>query len=198
MAAFLQIKDRWRVQVRRKGHPSYNGTFATKAEAERWARSVEAQLDAGKRPEARNLIGNAYRVRDVISDYRRLRANSRPVADDSNEHYQLKRLAAHMGEKDSLTLATEDLIEFCRERAEDGAGPYTINMDIGKLGTVLRLVFGVKHLAIPDIVAQSRPALNHLGLIGGEGGASAVRTMMSFQAFWRGWPGSVARSMPMR
>lgn len=169
MASILQIKGRWRAQVRRKGHPAYTETFGTKAEAERWARAVESQIDSGRRPQGRVVIGHAYLLRDVIRDYRRLRANSRPVDDESNEHYQLKRLARHMGERDALSLTTDDLVEFCRERAEDGAGPYTINMDIGKLGTVLRLVFGVKRLVVPDVVAQARPALTHLGLIGGGG-----------------------------
>lgn len=169
MPSIIQIKDRWRAQVRRKGHPSYTETFGTKAEAERWGRAVEAQIDAGKRPEGRIVVGRAYLVRDVIIDYRKLRASSRPIADDSTEHYQLKCLTRHLGSRDALSLSTEDLIEFCRERAEDGAGPYTINMDIGKLGTVLRLVFGVKHLIVNDVVAQSRPALSHLGLIGGGG-----------------------------
>jgi len=169
MASIIQIKGRWRAQVRRKGHPAYTETFATKAEAERWARNVEAQIDAGRRPEGRVVMGHAYLLREVIQDYRRLRASSRPVADDSNEHYQLKRLATHLGDLDALSLSVDDLVGFCRARAEDGAGPYTINMDIGKLGTVLRLVFGVKHLIVPDVVGQARPLLNHLGLIGGGG-----------------------------
>jgi len=169
MPSILQIKGRWRAQVRRKGHPAYTETFGTKAEAERWARNVEAQIDAGRRPEGRVVMSRAYLVRDVVMDYRRLRVSSRPVADDSNEHYQLKRLAAHLGDLDALSLSVDDLVSFCRARAEDGAGPYTINMDIGKLGTVLRLVFGVKHLSAPDVVAQARPLLNHLGLIGGGG-----------------------------
>ena len=169
MASIIQINSRWRAQVRRKGHPAYTETFGTRAEAERWARQVEAQIDAGRSPEGRVLMGHAYLLRDVVQDYRRLRASSRPIADDSTEHYQLKNLARHLGDRDSLSLTVDDLVGFCRERAEDGAGPYTINMDIGKLGTVLRLVFGVKHLNVPDVVAQARPALTHLGLIGGGG-----------------------------
>ncbi|MCL1962227.1 MAG: site-specific integrase [Desulfovibrionaceae bacterium] len=169
MASIIQINGRWRAQVRRKGHPAYTETFGTRAEADRWARHVETQIDAGRRPEGRAVMGRAYLLRDVVQDYRRLRAGARPVADDSNEHYQLKRLAEHLGERDALSLTVDDLVGFCRARAEDGAGPYTINMDVGKLGTVLRLVFGVKRLAVPDVVAQARPALSHLGLIGGGG-----------------------------
>lgn len=39
---------RWQAQVRRKGHPPAMMTFRTRAEAERWAKSVEAEMDAGR------------------------------------------------------------------------------------------------------------------------------------------------------
>lgn len=169
MASIIQIKNRWRAQVRRKGHPAYTQTFGTEAEAVRWGRLIEAQIDAGRRPDGRTVMGHTYLLADVVADYRRLRGSSRPVRDDSNEHYQLKRLAQHLGDRDALSLTVDDLVGFCRARAEDGAGPYTINMDVGKLGTVLRLVCAVKHLNVPDVVAQARPALAHLGLIGGGG-----------------------------
>ena len=114
-------------------------------------------------------MGRAFLLRDVIDEYRRLRGSTRPIRDDSNEHYMLRKLAAHLGERDALMLTVDDLVGFARERAEDGAGPYTVNMDLGKLGTVLRLVSGAKHLNLPDVVAQARPVLSHLGLIGGGG-----------------------------
>lgn len=169
MASIINIKGRWRAQVRRKGHPAYTETFATKAQAQEWARRLEAQIDAGKRPEGRSVIGRAYLVSDAIQEYRRLRAHSRPIADDSNDHYTLKRLSRHLGEMDVFALSVDDLVGFARVRAEEGAGPYTVNMDVGKLGTVLRLVSGVKHLNLPDVVASARPVLDHLGLIGGGG-----------------------------
>ena len=169
LASILQVNGSWRAQVRRKGHPAYTQTFATKAQAEAWARQVEAQIDAGKRPDGRAVLGRAYLVRDAIDEYRKLRAHTRPVADDSSEHYQLKSLARELGGHDVLALSVDDLVGFARARAEDGAGPYTVNMDLGKLGTVLRLVSGVKRLNLPDVVTMARPVLHHLGLIGGGG-----------------------------
>lgn len=169
MASIINIRGRWRAQVRRKGFPSYTETFGTKAAAEAWARRVEAMIDAGRPPDGRVLLGRAYLVRDAVRDYRALRATSRPISDQSSEHYQLSTLAALLGDHDAAALTVDDLVGFCRVRAEEGAGPYTINMDIGKLGTVLRLVSGVKHLNLPDIVATARPVLAHLDLIGGGG-----------------------------
>lgn len=37
----------WQVKVRRKGYPDQSRTFDSKAEADKWARSVEAELDKG-------------------------------------------------------------------------------------------------------------------------------------------------------
>lgn len=169
MASIINIKGRWRAQVRRKGFPSYTETFATKAQAAAWARRIEAMIAEGKRPDVQAVLGRAYLVRDAIADYRKLRSQARPISDQSNEHYTLKRLERGLGSLDAAALRVDDLVGFCRVRAEEGAGPYTINMDIGKLGTVLRLVSGVNALELPDVVAQARPALAHLGLIGGGG-----------------------------
>lgn len=169
MASIIQIKGRWRAQVRRKGHPSYCETFPTKAAAEAWARKIEAQIDLGKAPRAADVMGRRYMVADAVADYRKLRMGTRPIADDSTEHYTLKHLAQHLGKIDAQALTVDDLVGYCRIRSEEGAGGYTCNMDVSKLGTVLRLVSGVKHLGLPDIVAQARPVLRHLGLIHGGG-----------------------------
>lgn len=168
MASILQVKGKWRAQVRRKGHPPYTQTFAVKAQAEAWARQVEAAIDAG-RPPPQALVMGGLTVGEAVREYRRLRATGRPVADDSNDHYTLRRIERLLGARDAVALTVDDLVGFCRVRAEEGAGPYTINGDVGKLGTVLRLVFGVRHIHAPDIVAQARPALAHLGLVGGGG-----------------------------
>ena len=93
MASILQVKGRWRAQVRRKGWPVYTKTFPTKAAAEKWARTIEADIDAGVLPGAAAVAARRYTVADLIEDYRRLRAQSRPVLDTTTEHYNLRRLA---------------------------------------------------------------------------------------------------------
>ena len=47
----------WQARVRRKGYPPVMKTFETKAEAKRWARLVESEMDHGayvSREEAEN------------------------------------------------------------------------------------------------------------------------------------------------
>lgn len=169
MASIINRDGKWRALVRRKGHPSYCQTFGNKAQAVAWARQIEADIDRGRAPEATSVLGRAYTLANCIADYRKLRGSSRPVADDSNEHYMLRALDRLLGTIDVTVLQPADLVAFCQTRSDEGAGPYTCNMDIGKLGTVLRLVGVHKRLALPDVVGQARPLLAHMGLIGGGG-----------------------------
>ncbi|MFM7703455.1 MAG: site-specific integrase, partial [Rubrivivax sp.] len=90
MASILKIADKWRALVRRKGHPHYCRTFSSKAQAEAWARQIEADIDRGQSPPAAKIIGKALLLRDVITAYRDLRDRSRPISDASNEHYMLR------------------------------------------------------------------------------------------------------------
>lgn len=169
MASIIQINGKWRALIRRKGHPSYCQTFATKAQAATWARGIEADIDRGQISAPRTVVGQVVLVSDLIDTYRKLREKKRPVRDDSNEHYMLKALEKGLGSLDVSRLSTQDLIAYAEARSEGGAGPYTVNMDISKLGTVLRLAGAVKKLKLPDVVGEARPALNHAGLIGDGG-----------------------------
>lgn len=165
MATIIKSGAGWRAQVRRAGAKSISKSFPTKAAAQAWARQIEAQIDRG---EYREQSGAT--VETVIEEYRKLRAASgREALDTSNEHYQLKILAERLGDKQAEGLEVADLVEFCQGRRNEGAGPYTINMDVGKLGTVLRHTAAVLRLRVPDVVGQARPVLHHLGLIGGGG-----------------------------
>lgn len=165
MATITKIGERWRVQIRRVGVKPITKRFAAKAEAVAWARRVETQIDGGE-----YQASNAILLARVIEDYRKLRERSgREVLDTSNEHYQLRCLARWLGDKQAEALRVSDLVAFAQARKKEGAGPYTINMDVSKLGTVLRHMGAVLDLRIPDVVGQARPVLAHLGLIGGGG-----------------------------
>ncbi len=164
MASIIKRNGKWRALVRRKGHAAACKTHSTKAAAEAWARSIEAALDAGK-----PLPGVDVTVADLIHEYRRLRAAARPISDASTEHYVLRTLDRMLGALTAQRLGVDDLIAFARQRRDEGAGPYTINMDISKLATVLRYAGAARRLVLPDVTGAARPLLTHLGLIGGGG-----------------------------
>ena len=47
MASFRQRNNKWQARISRDGHPDQVKTFEAKADAERWARSVESDMDKG-------------------------------------------------------------------------------------------------------------------------------------------------------
>jgi integrase len=164
MASILQVGAKWRALIRRKGHKSICKTFATKAAAEKWARGIESKLDDGL-----PVAEERTTVADMIETYRKLRDQSRPVRDDSTEHYILRSLTAGLGTLQVARLTPQDLAGYCTRRRDEGAGPYTCNMDVSKLGTVLRYAGMARAVPVPDVAGAARPLLAHLGLIGGGG-----------------------------
>jgi integrase len=169
MASIIKVGEKWRALIRRKGHPSYCKTFRVKAQAEAWARQVETDIDRGTSPAPATIVGRTLLMQDLIQTYRDLRDRSRPISDSSSEHYMLNRIGEGLGERDAMSLTPHDLVAYCQMRKNEGAGPYTCNMEISKLGTVVRFASVALKITAPDVVTSARPLLKHFGLIGGGG-----------------------------
>lgn len=153
----------FRALVRRKGSKTLCRTFAKRKEAERWARQVEADLEAGRVVQR----AGGPTVGDAIKAYRELRETGRrDIAPGSNEHYMLEHLDRDFGDTPVAGLTPQRIAAFCKRRAEDGAGPYTVNMEVSKLGTALKYASISLHGQWGDPVGASRALLEHLGLIG--------------------------------
>lgn len=165
MGSIINRDGRWRAQVRRKGFAPQCKTFASKAEAQRWVRRIEGGIEAGDAP---STVGDIT-IGAVLKAYRKLRDEARPISDSSNEHYMLKALDRGLGDKLLRAVTPDDLVAYAVMRKDEGAGPYTINMDISKLGTALRYGSAKLRISPPDVVGAARPLLTHLRLIGGGG-----------------------------
>jgi len=48
LASYRQRNNQWQVRVRRLGFPDQVRTFSLKHDAERWARSIESDIDRGQ------------------------------------------------------------------------------------------------------------------------------------------------------
>lgn len=163
MASIHKIGDKWRAVIRRKGHKPTSKYFDTRSKAKAWADKIEKAIDEG-RPAA---AADGLTVGSLIERYRGLREKARPISDSSNEHYQLASLMRILGERPADRVTTDDLVGWAQRRADEGAGPYTVNMDLSKLGTVYR--YGGMGLGLTDPTVAARPLLHHLGLISGGG-----------------------------
>jgi len=165
MASIIQIGKKWRAQIRRRGAKPITKTFGTKAEASAWARKTESLIETGEYAPSSSIS-----VGQVIDKYREMReASKREILDTSSEHYQLLTLSHHLGEIPLDRLEVDTLVTFAQTRRAEGAGPYTVNMDISKLGTVLRHMAALLKFRCFDVVGAARPVLHYLGLIGGGG-----------------------------
>jgi hypothetical protein len=56
MATFRKRNDVWHVQIRRRGSPAVTRSFLRKADAQTWARKVEAEADRRGLPVALKVL----------------------------------------------------------------------------------------------------------------------------------------------
>ena len=164
MASILQIGERWRAQIRRPGLKSISKTFPTKKEAEQWARRTESAMD----DQAVALVTADITVGELISEYERMREElGRPIDPASNTRYMLQHLVEDLGPDRVRDLTPQRLVAWAKSRREQGAGGYTINMEVSQLGTVIRHTSGFLRVTLPDVVGAARPLLHYGQLITG-------------------------------
>ncbi len=162
MPSVSYVEGKYRALVRVKGYQHKSKRFVSERAAWKWGRDMEALMLEGRPvPQA----ASQKTVGQLIERYRKLRGASRPIKDDSTAHYTLKQLARTLGAIVAARLSVADLMKWATARRAEGAGPFTINCDLGQLGTVLRYAGD----GLPDIIGAARPKLRHLGLIGGGG-----------------------------
>ena len=108
MASFRKRSGRWQARVLRRGFPDAVKTFATKEDAQKWARSVERQFDIGDfLPQQRS---SSLTLRDLIERYRsevvpKLRGAS-------TEHVRLSTIARLLGHHQATALTPNAVAQY--------------------------------------------------------------------------------------
>lgn len=152
--------QRWHARVRRRGHPEQSETFRTKAEAERWAREVEQQIDTGRfvatsREAERTTLEEALDryAREVTPRKRTHRPELQKIAALRRHDLAGRMLAAVRG---------ADVAALRDELAGRGLAPTTIRLHLAVLShlfTVARTEWGMEGLRNPcDEVAKPSAA----------------------------------------
>lgn len=158
MATIRKLRGRWQAAVRRKGHAPRAKSFDSKAEAERWARDLESQLDrSGTLPDTRpaektTLAQILTRYRDEISPTKRS-----SVTEISRINAVLRRPICH---RTLALLSTADLAANRDERLKTVA-PATVIRELNTISHAIdtaRREWGV-HLAQNPVKLVRRPAL---------------------------------------
>ncbi len=113
MASFRQHGNGWQGRVRRRGYPDIVKTFQTKADAEKWARALESEIDKGHfasiNEAQRNTLGDLIErylvevtpsMKGATEDTIRLKAIMRkPIARWSMANLSAARIAAYRDER---------------------------------------------------------------------------------------------------
>lgn len=165
MASFVKLPSgSWRAIVRRKSR-YISETFRRKDDARAWALEAERQIDRGESPKA----SRTARLRS-FSDLVDLHIDDMKEvgrAPGRSKDATLAMLKRELGSTNMGDLDRERLIRFGRKRAEQGAGPVTLGIDIGTIKLVLTHAAAVHGVAVPvEPVELARVALKRLGLVG--------------------------------
>lgn len=134
MASILKIGDTWRAQVRRKGHKSMSETFPTKTLAVKWAREIEADMDAMRFKDVRGLAN--VTLKKLIDRYSEEIGSAHPFG--KNKTAVLATWVQNHGDKSLSELTDDYLTDFVRARRKGGASGVTIGIDLTYLAGVLK------------------------------------------------------------
>ena len=192
MATVSRSGKKWRAQVRMAGARPLSRSFATKQDAQRWAREQEGLIVQGRgsRPVPRETVG------DVLRAY----LQDAPPAASRSRAAVLRMLERELGPLRLTKLNPQALIRFARRRARDGAGPPTVMMDLIYLRTAVR--HGAIQLELDPTpmlatISASSSHLRHLGLVGSSSERSRRPTdgeLARLRAYWEENP---TRFIPM-
>lgn len=194
MASITRYKGGWRAHIRRAGHPSASKTFATKQEAQRWARDHETKLDQGRRVPSR--------LRTTFGELLTLYRDEINPGAGRSKRLTLAAILTELGSARLAELTPAAFMDYAKKRERAGAGPATILMDFSYISTVLR---HAGHLARADEAAQmalaglhtARTTLRHSGRLAQAQMRTRRPTTRELALLQRHWLEHPPRFIPM-
>ena len=149
----------WEARIRRQGRPTTCKTFETRAEAEKWAREIESEMDRGtfvSRSEAERTTLNEA-ISRYISEY--IPKLSNPDKTERLAKALQRRELAHLK---MAAIRSKDIADFIKEREAEGVTANTIRLDLALLSRLFNVAitnWGMESLVNPvSRVAKPRPA----------------------------------------
>ena len=116
MATFRNRKNKWQARVRRSGQPVVTKTFLIKIDAEKWARSIEIELDRG------TFINTSYAqktlFKDLIQQY--LKEVTPTLRGAPEDTYRLRKMMRNpIGELNLAELTPNKIANYRDERLKE-------------------------------------------------------------------------------
>ncbi len=133
MATFSNRNNKWHVRVRRVGQPTVAKTFLTKQDAEKWARSIEVELDRGTY--INKSSAEKTQFKDILQQYL---INVIPSMRSSKEEaIRLKSLMRHpIAQINMAQLSPKHLADYRDERLKV-IKPNTVIRELAVLSSVI-------------------------------------------------------------
>ncbi len=153
MATIVARGDKWQAKVRRHGYPSMSKTFARRADAEAWARQVEAEMDRGvwrDRSSADNITLYALLERylkDIVPMKRGVVQESARIKTLMRDELARYRLSA---------LSPLKLAEWRDRRLAAGCAGATVNRELNILSAVFNWARRELMIAVDNPVSAIR------------------------------------------
>lgn len=160
MANIRQRGDCWAVQIRKKGFPPVNRTFDKKADAEKWVRETESEMDAHVWQDTRGARETPFT--DLLDRYILEVCPTKRSGD--NQAYKLRSFKEQKRfQKPVSAITAKDIADFKRERIKANYAAATIRLELSLLSKVFKVArqdWGYTSLQNPAAVSEvSRPEL---------------------------------------
>ena len=136
MATFRKRGQSWQIQVRKAGARPINRTFKRKADAESWARQLEAEIERSPFGFDRTKLRSLMLV-DLLVRYRDEITPSKRGADV--ERYRVARLLEHKLAQLTLDRLTPGQIAAYRDERLAQVGPQTVRHELNLIRHVLNI-----------------------------------------------------------
>jgi integrase len=158
MASIIRVGERWRAQIRRKGHASISETFPTKTLAQKWATETEASINARRYRDERSL--DKITLAELIQQYREELSH---VEFGKNKHAVLTALENKLGHHTLAQLTDDRLTQYVKDRRREGAGGVTIAIDLTYLGGIYKTARQIWKMPVSmDAIATARAYMSHV------------------------------------
>jgi integrase len=148
----------WEARIRKKGRPLTCKTFESRAEAEKWSKEIESEMDRGvyvSRSEAEGTTLHEALERYIAEYLPRL-------AQVENNIYKARMLQRRsLATKYMSAIRGKDVADFIKEREAEGISPNTIRLDLALLSRLFNVAisdWGMESLNNP-VARVTKPKL---------------------------------------
>ncbi len=133
MASLRYRNHKWQVQVRRLGHTPQAKSFQSKADAQRWARHVEAELDRSLVPHDPRLLSTVT-VAELLTRYRD--THTRDHRGEISEAKRIEVFLRHNWCRLPLAKASPAVFSRYRDARLQQVQPGTVIRELGLLRSI--------------------------------------------------------------